>query len=110
MLLSAIRPGLMQIKGGRACRFFLAPLSDTFFQGGCRASLAVCVAALHGHRLPSAVGGRTAELSALIALLATAYMILSRTKAGLRGKAQGWFGCGFASEFGCYLCCFCRGC
>lgn len=43
-------------------------------------SLAVCVAAIHWYRLLPAVCGRAAELSASIALLTTAYLILSRTK------------------------------
>lgn len=49
-------------------------------------SVAVCVAAIHWYRLLPAVCGRAAELSASIALLTTAYLILSRTNAGVRGK------------------------
>lgn len=49
-------------------------------------SLAVCVAAIHWYRLLPAVCGRAAELSASIALLTTAYLILSRTNAGVRSK------------------------
>jgi len=43
-------------------------------------SLVVCVAAIHWYRVLPAVCGRAAELSALIALLTTAYLILSVKK------------------------------
>ena len=49
-------------------------------------SLAVCVAAIHWYRILPAFCAKAAELSALIALFATAYLILSRTKAGIRNK------------------------
>lgn len=45
-------------------------------------SLAVCVAAIHWYRLLPAVCGRAAELSALIALLTTAYLILAGKQRG----------------------------
>ena len=41
-------------------------------------SLAVCVAAIHWHRILPMFCAKAAELSALIALLTTAYLILSR--------------------------------
>lgn len=43
-------------------------------------SLAVCVAAIHWYRVLPSVCGRAAELSALIALLTIAYLILSGKK------------------------------
>jgi len=49
-------------------------------------SLAVCVAAIHWYRILPALCTKAAELSALITLLGTAYLILSRTKAGVRDK------------------------
>lgn len=43
-------------------------------------SLAVCVAAVHWYRMLPTFCAKAAELSALIAFLATAYLILSRTR------------------------------
>lgn len=49
-------------------------------------ALAVCVAAIHWYRILPAFCAKAADLSALIALLATTYLILSRTKAGVGDK------------------------
>lgn len=51
-------------------------------------SLAVCFAATHWYRILPMFCAKAAELSALIAFLATAYLILSRTKPAGKNRGQ----------------------
>ncbi|MEO7050819.1 MAG: hypothetical protein ABI128_04065, partial [Rhodanobacter sp.] len=51
-------------------------------------SLAVCVAAIHWYRVLPMFCGKAAGLSALIALLAAAYLILARKKSVSGGRSE----------------------